>query len=103
MGETHFRSAPVAFMGIIFLLSGSSHLLLVRTIVYSHGQDSILANAIGTDYKGNISWIGYLVGIFLSYRYPQLSAAIYLVIALMWFIPDKRIERLMRDETQEEN
>ena len=101
MGETHFRSTPVALMGIVLLLSGTAYLLLVKTIVDSHGQDSILANAIGTDYKGNISWIGYLVGIFLSRSYPQVSAAIYLVIALMWFIPDKRIERLMHDETTE--
>lgn len=97
MGENHFASKPVALMGIVFLLSGTSYLLLLKSIIHSHGEDSALAKAVGNNYKGNVSWIGYLIGIILSYKYPLVSAVIYFLIAMMWFIPDKRIEKQLAE------
>jgi uncharacterized membrane protein len=97
MGENHFASKPVALMGIVFFLCGVSYLLLTQTIIRSHGEKSVLAQAMEADYKGTVSWIGYLVAIVLAFFYPLVSATIYLLIALIWFIPDKRIEKRMSD------
>lgn len=93
MGESHFASKPVAMLGIIFFLCGVAYLFLIKTIIDSHGKESVLAKAMENDYKGTISWIGYLVAIGVAYFYPYISALIYLLIAIVWFIPEKRIER----------
>jgi uncharacterized membrane protein len=98
MGENHFASKPVALMGIIFFLCGVSYLLLTQTIIRSHGEKSVLAQAMGNNFKGTVSWGGYLLAVAIAFFYPLVSASIYLVIALIWFIPDKRIERLIEGE-----
>lgn len=92
MGENHFASKPVILMGIILLLSGTAYLVLTKVIASSHGEDSVLAKILENDWKGNISWLGYVLGIILGFFYPFISVIIYFIIALMWFIPDKRIE-----------
>lgn len=97
MGENHFQSKPVILMGIIFFGSGLSYLLLTNTIISSQGRGSILAKAQENDWKGTVSWLGYLVGIILGFFYPLISAIIYFLIALLWFIPDKRIEKHLAD------
>ncbi len=97
MGENHFQSKPVILMGIIFFASGLSYLLLTNTIIASQGRGSILAKAQENDWKGTVSWLGYLVGIILGFFYPLISAIIYFLIALLWFIPDKRIEKHLAD------
>ncbi|MBK8154482.1 MAG: DUF1211 domain-containing protein [Saprospiraceae bacterium] len=96
MGESHFDSTPVAFIGIIFLLSGSSYQLLTKFIINEHGQDSVLAKAMVNDIKGTISLVVYILGILISYYYPIVSAILYLLVGIMWLIPDKRIEREFR-------
>ena len=96
MGESHFDSTPVAFIGIIFLLSGSSYQLLTKFIINEHGQDSVLAKAMVNDIKGTISLVVYILGILISYYYPTFSAILYLLVGIMWLIPDKRIEREFR-------
>ncbi|MBL0260289.1 MAG: DUF1211 domain-containing protein [Saprospiraceae bacterium] len=96
MGESHFDSTPVAFIGIIFLLAGSSYQLLTKFIINEHGQDSVLAKAMVNDIKGTISLVVYILGILISYYYPIVSAILYLLVGIMWLIPDKRIEREFR-------
>lgn len=97
MGEHHFQPKPVAFIGVIFFMSGWMYALLTRTIVKSVGSDSVLAKAVGRNYKEIISEIGYFIGIVLAFFYPYVSVVIYLLIALMWFIPDKRIEKAINN------
>lgn len=95
MGENHFQSKPVILQGIVFLAAGTSYLLLTKTIINSHGENSTLAQAQGSNLKGNISWLGYIIGILLGFYYPAVSAVIYFLIATMWFIHDKRIEKTL--------
>jgi uncharacterized membrane protein len=95
MGENHFASKPVALMGVVFFLSGICYLLLTRTIISSAEEHAILAKAMENDWKGTVSWVAYLVGIVLAFFVPLISAHIYLAVAIMWFIPDKRIEKLI--------
>lgn len=97
MGENHFQSKPVILMGIIFLAAGLSYLLLTNTIIATQGSNSVLAKAQENDWKGTVSWLGYILGIILVFFYPLISAVIYFLIALLWFIPDKRIERHLKD------
>jgi len=97
MGENHFQSKPVILMGIIFLAAGLSYLLLTNTIIATQGSNSVLAKAQENDWKGTVSWLGYILGIILGFFYPLISAVIYFLIALLWFIPDKRIERHLKD------
>lgn len=97
MGENHFQSKPVILMGIIFLAAGLSYLLLTITIIATQGSNSVLAKAQENDWKGTVSWLGYILGIILGFFYPLISAVIYFLIALLWFIPDKRIERHLKD------
>lgn len=100
MGEHNFESKPVILMGIILFLSGIAYLFLSKTIANSHGENSVLAKVMEKDWKGTISWIGYLTGIAIAFFYPKISAGIYFLIALMWFIPDKRIENLMKENEE---
>lgn len=97
MGENHFQSKPVILMGIIFLAAGLSYLLLTNTIIATQGSNSVLAKAQENDWKGTVSWLGYILGIILGFFYPLISAVIYFLIALLWFIPDRRIERHLKD------
>lgn len=97
MGENHFQSKPVILMGIIFLAAGLSYLLLTNTIIATQGSNSVLAKAQENDWKGTVSWLGYILGIILGFFYPLISVVIYFLIALLWFIPDKRIERHLKD------
>jgi len=95
MGENHFASKPVALMGVVFFLSGISYLILTKTIIDAGNDNSVLARAMENDWKGTVSWIAYMVGILLAFFAPLVSAHIYLAVALMWLIPDKRIEKLL--------
>lgn len=96
MGETHFSSKPVILMGSIFFLSGVAYLFLTYSIIKAHGENSVLAKVQQNDWKGTVSWSGYLIGIVIAFFSPLVSAGIYFIIALLWFIPDKRIEKLVK-------
>ncbi len=93
MGENHFKSKPVILMGIVLFLSAVAYTILSKSIIKSHGQDSTLAKAVGNDVKGKISVLFYLIAIGLAFFIPYISAGIYLLIAIIWLIPDKRIEK----------
>jgi uncharacterized membrane protein len=93
VGEHPWAPLPTAIYGVVLLLSGLSWLLLTRVIIRANGPDSELAKAIGNDPKGNASAVLYMSGIGVSFVRPILAQAIYAFVALMWLVPDRRIER----------
>ena len=92
MGENGFASLPVAVYGGISLLAAIAYLILQRTIIAAQGSDSRLARAVGRDIKGKVSSVFYLGGIGFAYPFRWISLALYVVVALMWLVPDRRIE-----------
>ena len=92
MGENHFSTWPVALYGIVSFFAAVAYYLLARSLVMLHGKESILGIAIGKDWKGKISLVIYATGIGLSFLNSWLGLAMYVLVAALWFIPDKRIE-----------
>ncbi len=101
MGENNFAAWPVALYGVVMLLAGVAYFLLVRSLLALHGKDSTLAVAVGNDFKGKISIVIYAVAIPLAFIVPGLSFALYVLVAVIWFIPDRRIERVMGNRGSE--
>ncbi len=93
MGDNGFTPVPVALYGVILLFAGIAFSILVHAIIAHHGKDSALAHAIGKDGKGNVSIALYAAGIPLSFVNPALGYSLYVLVALIWFVPDQRIER----------
>jgi uncharacterized membrane protein len=93
MNETHFESWPVAVYGMVLLLAATAYFVLARTLISLHGQDSTLAKSIGRDKKGKISIVIYAAAIPLALGRPWFAGACYIIVAIMWLIPDPRIER----------
>jgi uncharacterized membrane protein len=92
-GENDFAPAPTALYGVAFFMPGCAYYLLQRAIVRVEGPDSTLARALGRDVKGKISPLLYAAAIGLAFVNPWIAIAIYLAVAVMWVIPDRRIER----------
>ena len=98
MGENHFAPTPSAFYGINLLMAAIAYYILQTVILKIHGEDSLLAKAIGSDLKGKISPILYVIAILASFFNEWISGGIYVFVALIWLIPDKRIERIINSE-----
>lgn len=98
MGENEFTTATVFSYGIVLLMAAIAYWILQRLIIKSHGKDSILAKALGKNTKGNISPILYIIGIACSFYSVWISGAIYILVAIMWLVPDRRIERTLKKE-----
>jgi uncharacterized membrane protein len=96
MGENNFSKLPTAIYGLSLLMPALAYYILQLAIMKSEGNDSILAKAIGADWKGKISPILYVLGIGLSFVRSWMACAVYAIVALMWLIPDQRIERAIR-------
>ncbi len=96
MGENHFTSLPSALYGAILLLAAVAYYILQSVIVASAGSHSKLATAIGRDLKGKLSPIFYAAGIALSFVRPWLAGCVYVGVALMWLVPDRRLEKAAR-------
>lgn len=92
MGENRFAPIPTALYGVILLLAGCAYLLLQREILVREGPDSILAAAVGKDWKGRVSLLLYAFGIVLAFFRPWIAGVVYASAALMWLVPDRRIE-----------
>jgi uncharacterized membrane protein len=101
IGENNFGATPMALYGFILLMAAIAYFILQNRIIKNHGPHSILAKAIGRDLKGKISPILYVVAIFSSWVNQWIAGILYLAVALMWLIPDKRIEHII-DETPRE-
>ena len=95
IGENHFATVPVAIYGVVLIMAALAYTFLARSLVALHGKDSTLALALGKDDKGTLSLILYAAAIPLAFVDPRISMAVYVLVALMWFIPDRRIERVM--------
>jgi len=94
LGENHLTTMPAAAYGFVLLMAAIAYWLLEQRIIAAQGADSLLQNAIGSDWKGKLSPLLYLVGIVLAFLSPLLSIAMYVLVAALWFIPDRRIERM---------
>jgi len=92
MGENNFSRWPVVLYGIMLLMASIAYYFLAHALAAAHGKESTLAKAIGKDRKGMISTVIYIVGIILSFVHPYLGFGMYVVVAAIWFIPDRRIE-----------
>jgi TMEM175 potassium channel family protein len=99
MGENHFAPAPTALYGVVLLIAAIAYWILQRFIIASQGSDSLLAKAIGSDIKGKLSPLLYAIAIPTSFIEQWISGGIYVLVALMWLVPDRRIERIL-DETK---
>lgn len=95
LGYHHFQPVPTATYGAVLLMAGTAYFILQRVIITEQGHDSKLAKAIGWDWKGKISILFYSMGIAVAFFEPWISPFIYTTVALLWLIPDKRIERII--------
>lgn len=98
MGENHFTSLPAAAYGFVLLMAAIAYWILQQRIIVSQGEDSVLKKAVGKDWKGRLSPALYAIAIFLAFPAPRVSMAIYVFVALMWIVPDKRIERILLEK-----
>ncbi|NWG93166.1 MAG: DUF1211 domain-containing protein [Parvularculaceae bacterium] len=93
MGENEFASLPVAVYGLALLMPAVAYFILQMAIIRRHGREGTLAKALGADWKGKLSPFAYLAGIVLAFTEPMISEALYVLVALVWLVPDRRIER----------
>ena len=95
MGENQFAAQPVALYGVVLLLSALAYLILTKALLNLHGQESLLAKALGGDFKGKISPAIYLAAIPLSFVASSIACGLYVLVAIMWLVPDRRIEKTL--------
>src|SRR5919198_6644076 len=93
MGENHFTTLPTALYGVVLLMAAIAYYLLQQAIIRTQGPESILKKAIGRDWKGKLSPVLYVVGIVLALRFSWIAQAVCVIAALIWLIPDRRIEK----------
>jgi uncharacterized membrane protein len=97
MGENHFQAVPTAVYGLVLLASSIAYYILARTLLAAEGPGSKLAAAIGSDVKGRVSSLLYLAAIPLAFVRPYLAIALYVLVSLIWLVPDRRIERRLEE------
>jgi uncharacterized membrane protein len=95
MGENHFAAWPVALYGAVMLLAGFAYYLLAHALIALHGKESTIATALGRDLKGKASLVIYAAAIALAFENAQISCALYVLVAAIWLIPDRRIEKTL--------
>ena len=93
MGENNFAAYPVALYGVVLLFAAIAYFILARALLSIHASDSVLAIALGRDFKGKVSMVIYLVAILLAFVRSWLACALYVLVAAMWLVPDRRIEK----------
>ncbi|MDE2593899.1 MAG: DUF1211 domain-containing protein [Burkholderiales bacterium] len=98
MGENHFKPIPSLVYGVVLLMAGGAYWLLQQAIMHSDGQHSVLKTALGWDWKGKLSPVFYLLAIVATFWQPWVSQAIYVAVALIWLVPDRRIEHALQHE-----
>jgi uncharacterized membrane protein len=95
MGENDFAPIPTALYGVVLLMASIAYLILQRSILALHESDSAIARAVGRDRKARLSVLLYVIAIVASYYQPWLGGSLYALVALFWFIPDRRIEKVL--------
>jgi uncharacterized membrane protein len=97
LGETSFGALPVAAYGVVLFMSGAAYFLLTRILIAHHGKESALAIALGSDFKGKLSIVIYALAIPISFAEPFVSCGLYVLVAVIWLVPDRRIETALQD------
>ncbi len=97
MGENGFAAAPVALYGVVLLMAALAYLVLERTIIRAEGPGSRLETAVGRDLKGKLSCLAYVAAIALAFANRWAACGVYAGVAIMWLVPDRRIERSLTD------
>jgi uncharacterized membrane protein len=100
MGKNHFAAAPTALYGVVMLLAAIAYWILLRSILAAQGPRSTLATAVGRDFKGKLSPLLYLIAIPSAFVREWIAGALYVIVALIWLIPDRRMERLVSSSPQ---
>jgi uncharacterized membrane protein len=95
MGENRFAPTPTALYGVVLLMAAIAYFILQRTIIAIHGRGSLLAAAVGSDLKGKISPVLYLIAIPAAFVHTGIAGGLYVAVALIWLVPDRRIERTL--------
>jgi uncharacterized membrane protein len=95
IGENHAAAAPAALYGLVLLMAAIAYSILQQRIIAAQGADSLLKKAVGADWKGKVSPVIYLIGTAAAFRSPLLAQGLYVLVALLWFVPDRRIERVL--------
>ena len=95
MGENHFSAQPVALYGAVLFMAAVAFVLLSRLLARHEGADSKLAKAVGADFKGKISMALYAAGVAIAFLSPPIALGCYVLVAVLWFVPDRRIERTL--------
>lgn len=98
MGESHLAPLPTAAYGVVLLMAAVAYTVLQATIISAHGTESRLARAVGKDRKGKVSLACYLASVGLAFVEPWLSAGLFVFVALIWLVPDPRIEAVLEPE-----
>jgi uncharacterized membrane protein len=93
MGENQFATWPVALYGVVLLCSAIAYYVLTRALLSLHGKDSVLATALGKDVKGRVSLVIYAVAVPLAFVHPWIACGLYVLVTIIWLVPDRRIER----------
>lgn len=96
MAENHFATWPTVLYGIILLMAAISYNILETQIIKSEGEESDLKKALGKDRKGKLSLLLYIIGISIALSWPHVSQLLYVIVALLWMVPDRRIERILK-------
>jgi len=99
-GENHFATLPVALYGFVLLMAAIAYYIMTLTLLSLHGENSTLAKAIGTEFKGKISAVLYAVAIAAALWTPYVSLSIYVIVAIMWLAPDPRVENVLRERSE---
>ncbi len=100
MGENNFTTLPVAAYGVVLFMCGLAYFLLATCLVHHHGKDSILGRALGMDIKGRVSLVIYAVAILFAFIQAWVSYGAYICVAIMWLVPDRRIEKVLEQGHQ---
>ncbi|MBL7685641.1 MAG: DUF1211 domain-containing protein [Deltaproteobacteria bacterium] len=95
MGENHLAKIPTAAYGIVLFMAGTAYYILSRLLITSHGSHSLIAKALGSNFKAKLSLVLYLISVPIAFIYPILSFLMYISVAMMWLVPDRRIEKQM--------
>jgi uncharacterized membrane protein len=98
LGETNFSALPVAAYGVVMLLTAVAYTILVHVLVAVHGRQSALAVAMGRDFKGWVSLLIYATAVAVAFAEPRISAGLYTLVAVIWLVPDRRIERVIEEK-----
>ena len=99
MGENHFATVPTAAYGAVMLMAAIAYWLLQQSLIKHDGNESLLAVAVGSDFKGKLSPLAYLLAIPAAFVSRWLAGALYVAVALLWLVPDRRIERVLEGES----